>query len=226
MSRAAAARSKPKDSKARVFELSRGDVVGPGGRVGQFWTPAPVARAFAAWAGIEPGMRVIDLGSGLGALSHAALDRGARVTAVEVDERLVERTRGALEVRGAVLIHRDVLTTDRRQTAIDCSRGSFDLAVSNPPWEQDLVERFFEEMLARAPRAAAITPASILHGVERSRFWRAHEVRRLRFLRSRPSFDPTARGGGKRDVIFIELGRRGAAREAGDADRALVEVGG
>lgn len=206
------------------MKLSRGTVVGPGGRVGQFWTPAPIAKLFAAWAGIYPGTRVLDCGAGLGALSLAALDRGAWVTCVEVDDRLVERIRAPLEQRGALVVQQDLLaSTDPRQTGLRHIGHSHDLATSNPPWEDDLPERFIEAMLERAPRAALIVPINVLAGVGRSKLWRGVRIRRLKVLDRRPNFGGP--GGGKRDVVFLDLARRQLPRAPGEADVAEIEVG-
>lgn len=208
------------------MKLSRGSVVGPGGRVGQFWTPAPVAKQFARWAGVRAGMRVIDLGAGMGALSLAALELGARVMSVEVDDALVERIRTPLERRGATVVHRDILAPlDRRQITIGCEGYSHELAISNPPWEEDLPERFIELALERlAPRCAVIVPINLLSGVTRARFWRGVEVRRLKVLPRRPNFGGPSNGG-MRDVMFLELAVRRAARERDEADYVALEVG-
>lgn len=207
------------------MKLSRGSVVGPGGRVGQFWTPRPTAEHFVRWLGVRPGMRVIDVGAGMGALSYAALDRGARVMAVEVDPALVERIRTPLERSGAVVVHQDVLAPmDRRQVTFDAAGYSHDVALSNPPWEEDLPERFLERMLTLAPRAGAIVPSSFMFGVERAKFWRHVSVRRLKHLMRRPNFGGPW-SGGKRDVVFLEITGRGVARQRDEADVASIEVG-
>lgn len=191
--------------------LSRGDVVGPGGAVGQIWTPGWLARTFIRWCGVRHGMRVLDCGSGMGALAHAAADVGARVTAVERDPRLVERTRARLEARGVTVIERDLLVSDRRQTSIAGGAG-YDLAISNPPWEGDLPALFAAAMLERAPRAGLIVPQAVLSGAERSEtLWGIATPVAFEFLRTRPAFDGMGGGGGKRDVMLLEL-RRGGCR--------------
>lgn len=205
------------------IELSRGDVVGPGGNVGQFWTPSWLAQAFVRWCGIRRGTRVLDAGSGMGALSLAALDAGARVTAIEIDERLVARTAPLLEPRGATLVHRDFLApVDRRQIEIEAGHG-FEVAISNPVWEGDMPERFLERMLSLAPRAAGIVPLNMLAGVERAKFWRHVEIVRARFLPRRPNFGGPS--GGKRDVMLIEIAARATPRGPGDADYPRLELG-
>ena len=207
------------------MKLSRGEVVGPGGRVGQFWTPTHTAKHFVEWAGIRAGTRVLDCGAGMGALSMAALDRHARVTSVEVDERLVARVRPQLERRGATVVQQDFLAAanPRRQPSFDHVGHAFDVATSNPPWERDLPERFIEAMLERAPRAAVIVPINVLTGVERSKLWRRVAVMRVQFLPRRPNFGGP--GSGKRDVIFLELASRNLPRAPGEMDFASIGVG-
>lgn len=204
------------------MNLSRGDVVGPGGNVGQFWTPSWLARVFCRWLDIGPGTRVLDCGSGMGALSLAAAQAGAYVTALEVDLRLIDLSSVALGFAGVQLFHQDVLArgVDIRQTIVAGSED-FDISISNPPWEKDYPERFFEAQLERAPRAAQILPINALVGVQRAGFYRHVTPTRMRFLPRRPKFNGT--GSGKRDVVLLELARRTTARRPFDVD--LVEIG-
>lgn len=58
-------------------------------------------RRIVTLAGIEPGERVIEIGAGLGSLTLALVERGARVTTVEVDHRLVTVLRRVLAGAGA-----------------------------------------------------------------------------------------------------------------------------
>lgn len=59
---------------------------------------APLAVAFADWAGVRPGMRVLDVGSGPGALSEALVERlGAeQVAAVDPEPAFIEALRRRL----------------------------------------------------------------------------------------------------------------------------------
>jgi SAM-dependent methyltransferase len=59
---------------------------------------APLAVAFADWAGVRPGMRVLDVGSGPGALSAALVDvvGDDHVEAVDPMPAFVEALRGRL----------------------------------------------------------------------------------------------------------------------------------
>lgn len=65
----------------------------PSRRLGQnFLLDENLLRAIVRDAGVEPGMRVLEIGPGLGFLTRHLLAAGARVTAVEIDPRLAERT--------------------------------------------------------------------------------------------------------------------------------------
>ncbi len=60
-----------------------------------------------------PGDRVIEIGPGGGVLTSLLLDAGARVTAVEIDDRLADRLEASLSDRpGLVLIRGDILRCD------------------------------------------------------------------------------------------------------------------
>ena len=82
-------------------------------------------------AGIEAGMRVLEIGSGLGVLTQAMLERGACVTAVEKDKRLAARLHEALGTPDDLeVIEADALKLDLDELL---SRG-YDACVSNLPY--------------------------------------------------------------------------------------------
>lgn len=65
----------------------------PSRRLGQnFLLDENLLRAIVRDAGVEPDMRVLEVGPGLGFLTRHVLAAGAQVTAVEIDPRLAERT--------------------------------------------------------------------------------------------------------------------------------------
>lgn len=71
------------------------------------------AEKIAAAARVAPGDVVVEIGPGLGALTHALLDRGARVIAVDLDEAMIRVLREQLGGRPELeLVHADARTLD------------------------------------------------------------------------------------------------------------------
>ena len=78
-----------------------------------FLLGASRADRLVALAGVEPGDGVLEIGTGLGILTRALAERGARVTTIEVDSGLVGLLREeALLPDGAELVHADALRVD------------------------------------------------------------------------------------------------------------------
>jgi len=90
-----------------------------------------VLDAIVDAAGVNPGQRVLEAGSGLGVLTVALLERGARVTAVEKDHRLCAWLRESLGDRSDLtLVEADMLELD-----LDAMlRPGFDSFVANLPY--------------------------------------------------------------------------------------------
>lgn len=92
----------------------------PSRRLGQnFLLDENLLRAIVRDAGVEPGSRVLEVGPGLGFLTRHLLAAGARVTAVEIDPRLAERTETLFAsnpafdlVRGDILASKHVLAPE------------------------------------------------------------------------------------------------------------------
>lgn len=82
-------------------------------------------------AGVDSGMRVLEIGPGLGVLTEAMLERGARVVAVEKDKRLAARLFEALGSPADL----EVIEADALKLDLDDLLGSgFDSCVSNLPY--------------------------------------------------------------------------------------------
>lgn len=63
-------------------------------------TPEAVVEGMLDMAGVKPGERLVDLGSGDGRIAIAAAKRGARAMGVEINPRLVSRARMNAEMAG------------------------------------------------------------------------------------------------------------------------------
>lgn len=99
---------------ADVRRLLTAHELAPRRREGQhFLTDPATLRAIVRDAAVRPGERVLEIGPGLGSLTLALREAGARVLAVEIDAGLV---RACGEVVGddphVRLVHGDVLTLD------------------------------------------------------------------------------------------------------------------
>jgi 16S rRNA (adenine1518-N6/adenine1519-N6)-dimethyltransferase len=72
-----------------IRDLAARHAVRPAKALGQNFLIDPnLARAIAAEAGAAPGVRVVEVGAGLGSLTVALADAGAEVVAIEFDRRL------------------------------------------------------------------------------------------------------------------------------------------
>ncbi len=86
--------------------------------LGQNFVVEPnTVRRIAELSGVGPGDRVVEVGPGVGALTLALLETGAEVTAVEIDDRLVEVlgevVGGRFDQLGAFrLVHADAMAVD------------------------------------------------------------------------------------------------------------------
>ncbi len=179
-------------------------------------------NAIVDGAGVRSGMKVLEIGPGLGVLTEAMLSRGAAVTAVEKDRRLAERLFDALGTPvGLDVVESDALKLDWDEFL---GRG-FDLCVSNLPYSVGmrilldialhpaapaastvLVQREVAERLAAAPGGAERGQAGvwlqldnevrILRQVSAACFWPRPEVGSsvVRFNRRRCALTAPQRG--------------------------------
>jgi 16S rRNA (adenine1518-N6/adenine1519-N6)-dimethyltransferase len=76
-------------TRAEIASLLERHGLSPSHRLGQnFLADANITRKIVTVAGIQPGVRVLEVGAGTGTLTTALADAGARVVAYEVDARL------------------------------------------------------------------------------------------------------------------------------------------
>lgn len=189
-------------------------------------------RRIARIAGVGPGDHVVEVGAGLGALTLALAETGARVTAIEVDDGLVRALREVLADRpGVELVHADATALDWGRIAPADGRA---VLVSNLPYNvatplvADLldgapgiarmlvmVQREVGERLVAGPGDEAYGAVSV-----KVAYW---ATARLAGDVPRDVFLPVPRV----DSVLVEIVRR--ARPPVDADRerlmALVRAG-
>jgi methylase of polypeptide subunit release factors len=92
------------------------------------WMPSPNGLFYAHQLAVEPGERVIDIGTGSGILAIWAAKRGAQVVATDTDVRAIEAARRNAEING---VHLELLCGPLFAGA----QGRFDAVFANLPNE-------------------------------------------------------------------------------------------
>ena len=130
--------------------LRRTTVAARRARLGQFFTPAPLARFMASMFELEPGpASLLDPGAGVGALSAAFADRWEQrdnghltVTAIEVDPDLRPLLHATLSELASPLVELRQIEANfiqwmtSRDTLLHTDSGHFDYAILNPPYRK------------------------------------------------------------------------------------------
>jgi 16S rRNA (adenine1518-N6/adenine1519-N6)-dimethyltransferase len=120
--------------------------------LGQHFLADPnLTRKVVAAAGVQPGDRVLEIGAGTGTLTRALTEAGARVLAVEIDQRLapvLAETLAGMEV--------DLRMVDARQLAFDSelTEGPWKM-VSNLPY--DIGTGLLLDMMRKVPVVVSFT---------------------------------------------------------------------
>lgn len=98
----------------------------------QVMTPCPVSPMLggAVFAEVEPGDRVLDMGTGSGSLALIAAKKGADVLAVDLNPHAVAAVRANAELNGVA-----DLVEARESDVFAAVEGRFDLIVFNPPFQ-------------------------------------------------------------------------------------------
>ncbi len=162
---------------ARVRELLAGHGLRPTKALGQNYLVDPnTARKVVRLAGVEPGETVLEIGPGLGSLTLALRQAGARVVAVEADERLLPALAEALgDDPGVRVVAGDALRLDLAGLAPEASKLvanlPYNLAstivlevlISFPGYQRltVMVQREVGERLAATPGTSAYGATSV-----------------------------------------------------------------
>jgi 16S rRNA (adenine1518-N6/adenine1519-N6)-dimethyltransferase len=106
--------------------------VHPSRALGQNFVADPnTVRRIARLADVAAGDQVVEIGAGLGSLTLALAETGARVTAVEVDRHLLPILRATVEPAGVAVIDGDAMTLDWN-TLLGTDAGRWTLVANLP----------------------------------------------------------------------------------------------
>ncbi|MGP8060360.1 MAG: 16S rRNA (adenine(1518)-N(6)/adenine(1519)-N(6))-dimethyltransferase RsmA [Acidimicrobiales bacterium] len=141
-------------SRSDVQRLLGDHGLRPSRALGQNFVVDPnTVRRIARLAGVSEGTRVVEIGAGLGSLTLALAEAGARVVAVEVD-------RGLVPVLGQVVAGREVRVVEADALDLDWSDllgppgGAPWVLVANLPY--NLATPLVVSVLERAPQVATL----------------------------------------------------------------------
>jgi 16S rRNA (adenine1518-N6/adenine1519-N6)-dimethyltransferase len=105
----------------------------PSRALGQNFVADPnTVRRIARLADIGPGSSVLEIGAGLGSLSLALAETGAKVVAVELDRHVVPILRRVVEPVGVEVIEGDAMTLDVARLLDDRGGGNWSLVANLP----------------------------------------------------------------------------------------------
>jgi 16S rRNA (adenine1518-N6/adenine1519-N6)-dimethyltransferase len=134
-------------SRGQVRDLLQTHGLTPSRALGQNFVADPnTVRRIAALAEVGPGDRVVEIGAGLGSLTSALAERGAEVTAIEIDRHLVPLLREVVEPAGVRVVHGDARTVD--WTSLLGDTGDWVL-VANLPY--NIATSLVLDLLERVP---------------------------------------------------------------------------
>jgi 16S rRNA (adenine1518-N6/adenine1519-N6)-dimethyltransferase len=105
----------------------------PSRALGQNFVVDPnTVRRIARLAGVGPDQPVLEIGAGLGSLSLALAETGARVVAVEVDRHLLPALGALAEPAGIEVVGGDALTMDLAGLLAERDQGPWSLVANLP----------------------------------------------------------------------------------------------
>jgi 16S rRNA (adenine1518-N6/adenine1519-N6)-dimethyltransferase len=120
-------------SGADIAELLSAHGLRPSRALGQNFVADPnTVRRIARLAGLGAGDRVLEIGAGLGSLTLALVETGARVVAVETDRHVVPVLRSLVEPAGVEVVEGDALRLDLAALLAARGEGPWSLVANLP----------------------------------------------------------------------------------------------
>ncbi len=150
----------------------------PSRALGQNFVADPnTVRRIARLAALRAGDRVLEIGAGLGSLTLALVEAGARVTALELDRHLVPVLRAVAEPAGARVVEGDAMQIDWDDLLGPPGHGKPWVLVANLPY--NIATPLVLDLLADVPQVGrmlvmvqlevgerlAATPGSKAYGI-------------------------------------------------------------
>lgn len=168
----------------------------------QWYTPPDVAERLAEWA--RGWSRILEPAAGRGALVRAVLDvlGPHHNDLLALDVLAIDADPANVRIMAEAFCEHPIVTIDCADFLSIVPYSPRDVAVMNPPYENDQDVNFILRALKWAPRVVGIFRSAILHGIERQRrLWSQVRLERLAWMSSRPRFG----GGGSPESDFIAL---------------------
>lgn len=140
-------------TRAEVIRLLEQTGLRPQQAAGQnFLLDESVAEAMVDAADVQAGEKILEIGPGLGMLTEALSQRGANVTAVELDERLSKYLQQKYQpTKNVTIVPGDIFRVNLHEYVAD---GQYKLVANLPYSSTSLV---FRNFLSQSPRPTSIT---------------------------------------------------------------------
>ncbi len=120
-------------SGADIAHLLSAHGLRPSRALGQNFVADPnTVRRIARLAEVGGGDQVLEIGAGLGSLTLALAETGARVVALETDRHLIPVLRSVAEPAGAEVVEGDAMTVDLAALLADRGGGEWSLVANLP----------------------------------------------------------------------------------------------
>ena len=202
------------------------DVIPPGLKDLSQWHSRPAfAGRVADFARVRRGDLVLEPSAGIGRLARF-IPRSASLTAIEIDARLVAHLVAHGRQRDWMVIRADFLAWAAwRVSTLRVGELPFDVAVMNPPFENDQDAAHMLAALSLCRRVVAVVRAQFLFGSGRgAAIWQWYRHSRIAIAENRPPFDGVleASGSPRHDFIVVEIVPR-VDGEMGKPDPVEVE---